>query len=187
MPTHFGVFKEPKGILKVILIALSLLAWSVAVGHTTVNTDYKDSFFDGKGRFFVFVCVFLWLAEMGILAVYVFLKDNLVNLPFNYWLAELIFSVVWAFLAILSAGLWASRINDIPSGADADTKGWEFAIAMGFLTSFVLLANCYYLYKEARDSPKGFGFGGSGGSRTTTTTTTTGATNVMPDEATVTV
>lgn len=54
-------------------------------------------------------------------------------------------------MALISSSLFLDKISD-PDAPDECTNSFKAGGAFGILCSFVLMANCYYLWKEARDS-----------------------------------
>eukprot|EP00054_Salpingoeca_dolichothecata_P018160 m.111164 g.111164 ORF g.111164 m.111164 type:complete len:184 (-) comp22762_c0_seq1:251-802(-) len=171
---NFLILKEPNGFLKLLLILFSMISFAAVTGTKESCRGTKVRYDDiDDGEFIVAIMVLIFVFQIVVLGLYIFVMDKLQSLPFSWWILEMSLAGSFALLALVSSSLFAKGISDAKDKSDRarcdiEFAGWEFGAAMGFFTCFVLIASLYYLFKEVRDAP-GTTTKPTPGSATTTT------------------
>eukprot|EP00035_Acanthoeca_spectabilis_P034195 m.27645 g.27645 ORF g.27645 m.27645 type:complete len:185 (-) comp6451_c0_seq2:1033-1587(-) len=161
MGLDLGALQRPTGAIKVLLVLLAIIAFGTVVDFQTTCPRQYGHHIDYKGvphsEFFVAIYVLLFLIEGGLLVLYTFAMDALMQMNANWWLIELIYSGFWSFMMLLSSCLLSDGITYVDhwyadQGHHCDYTGWKFGVAVGFIAFFVMLGKCWYTFKELRDS-----------------------------------
>jgi len=152
-------FKKPKGLVKIAVCVVSLIAvLMVSINKATCwekSITYQDI---NNGRFFLFIFALNLCAEFFFGSLYIGCHEKLGNLPFNWWIFELTFTTCWGFLALLGSILLVVGVDDAKTKANsvncgnANFNGFEATYAFGFLTMVMMGVNCYFLWREVRDT-----------------------------------
>eukprot|EP00041_Stephanoeca_diplocostata_P014138 m.253865 g.253865 ORF g.253865 m.253865 type:complete len:186 (+) comp19596_c0_seq1:76-633(+) len=155
--------KDPKSAIKVLIILLAIISFGVVTDYKTkcpntddgFSIDYSDI---PHAAFFVGVYVILFLVESLLLGLYVMAMDWLVSIPVNWWLLELVYSGFWTFLMLIASCLLSDGVSHVENHYKdlningCEYTGYKFGCGIGFVTFFVMIAKCWYTFRELRDS-----------------------------------
>eukprot|EP01137_Pigoraptor_chileana_P000216 Opistho-2@36014 len=157
------ILATPRGIVKIVEVLFTIITFGTVADSSCLSYDFPfssafaSSFID-RSNFIVAAGVIGFIFALITLVIYVFALDRM---PAIFNKIEMVFSILWAFILLLAAALWAAKLSDVSSSI-CEVSKMRAGAAFGFLSMFTFIASAALIYKSDREGGDGSGFANQG-------------------------